>query len=72
MFLYVFMEFVKVVLSAYLGGYFVSRLQLALIDQSQYENVVSAMRRELAGFESSECRPKIKIHPNSIEFGKVK
>ncbi|KAH0831235.1 DNase I-like protein [Lanmaoa asiatica] len=47
-------------------------ISLALIDQSQYENVLSALHRELAGFESSERRPKIKIEPISIDFGTVK
>ena len=51
---------------------FVSCLQLALIDRSRYESVVSALHRELAGFEDSERRPKIKIQPISIDFGAVK
>ena len=46
-------------------------LQLALIDRSQYETSVLALQRELAGFETSERRPKIKIQPVSIDFGVI-
>ncbi|KAI9567754.1 DNase I-like protein [Boletus coccyginus] len=37
-----------------------------------YENVVSTLHREVAGRESSEHTPKIKIQPISIDFGGVK
>jgi phosphatidylinositol-bisphosphatase len=47
-------------------------ISLALIDRLRYENVVSALHRELAGCEGSEHRPKIKIQPISIDFGAVK
>ncbi|KAG9308328.1 DNase I-like protein [Chiua virens] len=47
-------------------------ISVALVDQSQYENSVLALRRELAGFEHSEHRPKIKIQPLAIDFGTVK
>ena len=55
------------------GGYFVSCLQLALADQSQYEKAVSALHRELADLEDTEAerRPRIKIQPISVEFGTV-
>lgn len=47
-------------------------MQFALIDGPQYENAVSVLHRELAGFESSDHKPNIKIQPILIEFGNVK